>query len=259
MVNILFIGDIVSKIGRQKVKKLLPSIKKEYNIDLTIANCENATNGRGISLKHYNELLASGVDVFTTGEHIFKLKETEEHIQNMLIAMPLNLYSSFKGKRYIDIDLGKKGVVRVVSLLGMTNMKLNVFNPFHTMTKFLDEEDNKDKILFVDFHAEVTSEKQAMKWFLKNKVQALVGTHTHIQTNDAQVFKNTAFITDVGMTGSTQSVIGVKPQIIIDRFNKGLTKPFEWVKEGEGELNAVVISIDTKKIMAKNIFSLKKS
>ena len=251
--NILFIGDIVSRLGRQAVNEFLPRLKKEYDLDLVLANCENTTHGRGIILEHYEELVKSGIRAFTAGEHIYREKSILEHLANLDIAVPLNFYSNLPGKRVVNIDLGKKGAIKIVSLLGMALISDSfVLNPFHKIDQFLEE--NPKQNILVDFHAEATSEKVAMAKFLDGRVCALVGTHTHVQTSDEKILENgTAYITDVGMCGSTNSVIGVEPEIILNRFTKGQKLPFEWVKEGPFEMNAVVISIDTRNQIAKNI------
>jgi 2',3'-cyclic-nucleotide 2'-phosphodiesterase len=256
--NILFIGDIVSRLGRKAIADNLKSVIEANNIGLVIANCENVTNGRGITKEHYDELRNLGINAFTSGEHIYKLEDITENIEKLDIAIPLNLYAHNKGKRFVDIKIKNKGTVRIVSLLGNVFIKEETNNVFTTISTFLKEESNKDKIILVDLHAEATSEKQAMKFFLGGKVSAILGTHTHVQTNDAEIYNGTAYITDVGMTGSTDSVIGVKKEIIIDRMLNGGIKPFEWQKEGEYVLNAVIISIDTETKLASNITILRK-
>ncbi|PIR43125.1 metallophosphoesterase [candidate division WWE3 bacterium CG10_big_fil_rev_8_21_14_0_10_32_10] len=254
--NILFLGDIVSRLGRQAVKEFLPQLRKEHNIDIVIANCENVTNGRGIKLEHYNDLISYGINGFTTGEHIYRDTEILKKIDELDIAVPLNFYSENPGKRELTINTGKNGEIKIVSLLGMTFMSELVKNPFHAIDSYLNNtlEKNNKAITLVDFHAEATSEKIAMANFIKDRATVLVGTHTHIQTADEQIFdRKMAYITDVGMCGSKNSVIGVKTDIILNRFNKGINTPFEWEKEGEYQVNAVMISIDTKNQIAKNI------
>ena len=252
-IKILFIGDIVSRLGRKAIEDNLSTIVKENNIDVVIANCENVTNGRGITKEHYNELKRLGISAFTSGEHIYKIESIKDEIENLDIAIPLNLYAHNRGNRFVDINIENKSTIRIVSLLGNIFIKEEANNAFTTIERFLKDKSNQDRVILVDFHAEATSEKQAMKFFLAGKVSALLGTHTHIQTNDAEIFKGTAYITDVGMTGSTNSVIGVKSEIIIDRMKNGGSKPFEWQKTGEYVFNAVIISIDTKTKLASNI------
>lgn len=260
-IKILFIGDIVSKLGRNAVKELLPSIKKEYGIDFVIANGENTTNGRGISFDHYNELKSYGVDVFTSGDHIFHLDQTKDLVENLDIVIPLNSQKNVKGKRFINLKT-KNEDITVVSLISnelghKKETSENYENPYFAIRQFINEFHPKN--LFIDFHAEFTSEKQALKYYLKDEAVAIVGTHTHIQTADEQIFnKKLAFITDCGMTGSTNSILGVESEIIVKRLLLGDKAPFEWVKNGESELNAVVITIDTIKNTAKNILRVNK-
>lgn len=253
ILKILFIGDIVSRLGRKAIADNLEYIINKNSIDVVIANCENATHGRGISYKHYIELKNLGINAFTSGEHIYKVETILKNIEKIDIAIPINLPNQYKGKRYVDIKVKNKGIVRIISLLGNNAIKLEALNAFTTIDNFLSKKDNEDKIILIDFHAEYTSEKQALKHFLAGKVSAVVGTHTHVQTNDAQILKGTAYITDAGMTGSTESVIGVKKDIIINRFAKGNKDPFIWENGGKYSISAVIISIDTKTKLASNI------
>ncbi|HHH14158.1 MAG TPA: YmdB family metallophosphoesterase [candidate division WWE3 bacterium] len=250
--RILFIGDIVSYLGRKAVKECVPKLKKEYDVDLVVANCENTTGGRGISIDHYWQLVESGIDAFTSGEHIYRNPSILDEIENLDIAVPLNLYPSLLGKRFVSVKDKRGQEVIFVSLLGKVFMDPYVYNPFFSIQNFVEEHNNKT--IIVDFHAEATSEKRAMGFFLQGKVAGVLGTHTHIPTADEQILGGkTAYITDVGMTGSKNSVIGVKKEIILKRFTTGEKERFEWEREGDYLLNAVIISIDTKGQMAKNI------
>jgi hypothetical protein len=250
--NILFIGDIVSRLGRQAVIQNLARIKKTEQIDLVVANGENTTNGRGINLQHYQELINAGVDYFTSGEHIYRDKSIIKEIDSLNICVPANFYPNLPGKRLLEIDLGQKGKVYVLSLLGTVFINQQVKNPFHTIDQILEDLNSKNVI--IDFHAEATSEKAIMKNYLDGKVLAVIGTHTHVQTADEQITeKGTAFITDVGMCGSNNSSIGVKYKIVEDRLVKGIKAPFEWEKEGSYILNAVILRIDIDNEIAKNI------
>lgn len=253
MIKVLFIGDIVSRLGRQAVRKFVHKLVVDEKIDIAVANCENATNGRGISLEHYQELKDSGIDLFTAGDHIYRVKSIKDEIENLQIAVPANLYSNHPGKRVVEFDTGKNGKYYFVSLLGTVFFNdASVLNPFHTIDNILEELDTKN--VFIDFHAEATSEKQAFKHYVDGRVLGVVGTHTHVQTADEQITpKGTAFITDLGMTGSTDSVIGVRKEIVINRLSKGEKGAFEWQKEGPFALNGCIISIDTTNQIAKNI------
>jgi len=251
--NVLFIGDIVSSLGRQAISELLPQVVKEQNIDIVIANCENTTGGRGISVKHYQELKGYGIHAFTGGDHIYRYKEIEEYIGNLDIAVPLNGDKNLPGNRQVTVDLGEGEKLTVISLLGNALMKAEATNPFQAIEELLQRR-NFDHPVLVDFHAEATSEKKAMGYYLQGRVSAVVGTHTHVQTCDEEILGNkTAYITDVGMTGSINSVVGVKKEIIINRLSKGIKDKFEWEKNGNYALSAVVISIDTNKQIPKNV------
>ncbi len=251
-VKVLFIGDIVSYLGRKAIRECLPKLKEKYGIDIVVANCENVTGGRGISLNHYWDLVNYGIDAFTSGEHIYRNPSVIDKLDNLDIAVPLNLYPSLPGKRFVSVKDSNGRELIFVSLLGKVFMDPYVYNPFFSIKNFLEE--HPKSAIIVDFHAEATSEKKAMSYFLQGKVLGVLGTHTHIPTSDDQILpKGTAYITDVGMTGSINSVIGVKKDIILKRFIEGKKDRFIWEKSGAYGLNAVIISIDTNKQMAKNI------
>lgn len=250
--NVLFIGDVVSRLGRQAVTQNLAGIKKDEKIDLVIANGENTTNGRGMNIQHYQELANAGVDYFTSGEHIYREKSILREIENLSLCVPANFYPNLPGKKLLEIDLGQKGKLYVLSLLGTVFIDQQVKNPFHTVDQILEDLGSKNVIL--DFHAEATSEKAIMRNYLDGRVLAVLGTHTHVQTADEQITeKGTAFITDVGMCGSNNSSIGVKYKIVEDRLVRGINAPFEWEKEGSYILNAVILHIDIDNEIAKNI------
>lgn len=256
-IKILFIGDIVSKLGRKAVIETLTQIKDKYKVDFVIANGENATNGRGLSIKHYVELKQTGIDVFTSGDHIFYLDQTVQNIESLDLVIPLNSSKEVKGKRFFNLRCKDGSNLTVVSLIS-SDLKSkdetnNIYsNPYQAVRDFINT--NRPKNLIIDFHAEYTSEKQALKYFLKNEAVAIIGTHTHVQTADEEIFnKKLAYITDCGMTGSKNSVLGVKPEIIVKRLAMGQNEPFEWIKTGPHQLNAVVITIDTIENIAKNI------
>lgn len=240
--NILFIGDIFSTQGRNMVEKYLPDIKQKYEIDLVIANVENATHGKGLIKKQYDELLFDGISVMTMGNHTFAKKEIFDYIDEAdRLVVPYNQPKALPGigSRVFEVK-GKK--VRVTNLLGITFMDPKTSNPFEAINEVL-ENDTSD-IHIVDFHAEATSEKVAMGYYLDGKVSAVLGTHTHIQTADERILENgTGYITDVGMTGPYTSVIGCDKDIIIQRNIDGLMVPFT-VASGEGQLLAVVLKVN---------------
>lgn len=241
--RILFIGDIVGRGGRKAVELLLPDIKKEENIDLVIANAENGAAGFGITDKVYEEFTEKiGVDLLTSGNHIWDKKELIENIDKYpKLLRPLNYPESVKGKGYTLFDYNGKKIC-LISLLGRVFVQ-GVDCPFRAMDKLLDEV--KADIYLVDFHAEVTSEKKAMSYYLEKRVSLLVGTHTHVQTSDERILSDyTAYITDIGMVGGKESVIGMNKKEVLGRFLDALPYRFEIVKKGIMEFNSVVVEID---------------
>ena len=207
--NILFIGDIVGSPGRKAIAKLLPGIKEEYEVDFVVANAENASGGSGITAKVATELFASGVDVLTSGDHIWKRSEIFQLInQEERILRPLNYPQGSPG-RGAHVFKSASGVkVGVINVNGRVFMEA-LDCPFKTTLKAREDLARETKIIIVDMHAEATSEKIALGWYLDGKVSAIFGTHTHIQTADEKILpKGTAYITDAGMTGPYDSVIG---------------------------------------------------
>lgn len=240
--RILFIGDIVGKIGRRMVIEYLPELKKEQHINYTIANGENSAHGKGITTAIYKELTRAGVDFITLGNHAFHKDEVHELLKNKNIIRPANYPDSVSGSgsRVVNIN-GIK--LLIVNLQGRSFMEA-IDNPFNKIDLILDE--NEYDEVFVDFHAETTSEKQAMGYYLDGRVNAVVGTHTHVQTNDERTLENgTVYITDVGMTGYKDGILGIDKKAVIDRFIDQLPKRHIIPEKGRGLLSAVVI--DTKK------------
>lgn len=247
--KILLIGDIVGKPGRRIVKELLPIIKQKHNIDFIIANGENIAGGSGVTEKTLDELFYdAGVDVITTGDHIWKKRETQKFIDNYdNLVRPLNYPEGVPGKGSV-ITNG----IAVISLLGRIFMN-PIDCPFRIVEKEIEKIKEKTNIIIIDFHAEATSEKIAMGWFLDGRVTAVVGTHTHVQTADERILnKGTAYITDMGMTGSMDSVIGRTKDAVIQKFLTQLPVKFEVATE-DVRLNGVLIEIDEKSGKAVNI------
>ena len=247
--KILFIGDIVSKAGRCAVKSTLSDLKAEFNINLTIANAENVSGFRGLDEKSYFELCEEGIDVFTSGNHIFANKSIYPILkQEKNIIIPANFPSVHKNKdpkgsgvTIVEINYIK---VAIINLQGRVFMD-DIDCPFKTAQEIIDELDNSVKIRILDFHAEATSEKRAMGHFLNGRISALIGTHTHVQTADEEILsEGTAYITDVGMTGSRDSVIGIKKEIIINKFLTGVPQKFETSKL-DPIISFVVLDIDS--------------
>lgn len=246
--KILFIGDIVAPLGRLTVGKVLPSLKKGDKINLVLGNGENLAHGRGLTAEKVQEVLSYGIDYLTTGDHVFHISKFGEEITSLPVLRPANWPVETPGKGYEIIDLGKNGRVLLINLLGTTHINGPTENPFFTIDSILQEFENEIfSAILVDFHAEVSSESKAFGYYVDGRVTAVFGTHTHIPTADAQILPNgTAYITDVGMVGAKDSVLGVKSQIIIDRFTKIPSQKFEWVEEGAAVFNSVMLEVDKK-------------
>jgi metallophosphoesterase (TIGR00282 family) len=243
-VNILFIGDIVGKPGRKAIRELLPPLLGRFQIDLVVANGENASGGIGISIKGADELLSSGIHVLTSGNHIWKKKEILTYIQqNPDLIRPANFPPGTPGNGFVIKETKSGYRIGVLNLLGRTFMEA-VDCPFRTALEARKRIIQEASVILVDFHAEATSEKVALGWFLDGKVSAVLGTHTHIQTSDERIFpQGTAYITDAGMTGPMDSVIGVKKELAIERFLTQMPYKFEVAKR-EVVLEGAVVSID---------------
>ncbi len=251
--NLLFIGDVVGRPGRNIIRQSLSEIRGKYDLDLVIANGENIAGGVGVTLDTVQELCASGVDIITTGNHVWDKKDVFNFIgDDARITRPANYPPEVPGKGYAIYSLTNGVSVAVINIAGRVFLQ-PLDCPFRTVEHMLQKLHNKADIFVVDFHAEATSEKQALAWYLDGRVSALCGTHTHVQTNDARILPNgTAFITDVGMTGPYNSVLGVKQDLIIKRLKDQLPVRFE-VASGPTQFNAVIIEIDDCLGRAKKI------
>lgn len=242
--KILFIGDIVGKIGRNATKTLLPAVVSRYKIDLVIANGENAAGGFGITDKIVAEILHSGVHVITTGNHVWDKKEFIPQISKEdRVLRPLNYPPGVPGYGSILLTLQGGTKAAVINLSGRVFMS-NMDCPFRVGKAEVERLADLTRIIIIDFHAEATSEKIAFGHFMDSKVSAVIGTHTHVQTADEKILPGgTAYITDVGMTGPDDSVIGIEKQQIIERFLTNMPMRFETAR-GEGIFSAVVVEID---------------
>lgn len=242
--NILFIGDIVGSPGRQMLGEYLPKLKEKYYPVLTIVNGENAAAGKGITEKIYKQFMQLGVQVVTLGNHTWAKKEIIDFIDNAKnLIRPANFPENNPGKGIVYIQINDI-TVAVINLQGRTFLDPND-NPFTKADELITEAKKKTDIIFIDFHAEVTSEKQAFGWYVDGRASAVVGTHTHTQTADERILPNgTAYITDVGMTGPYDSILGVEKETIINRFLTNLPARFEVDKKGTNQLNGCVITID---------------
>lgn len=251
--RILFVGDIVGSPGRRILKDHLADIVEQRTIDLAVVNCENAASGFGITPRLADELFAAGADVLTGGNHIWDRKEIMEYLPHEpRLLRPANFPDGLPGSG-LFIGSARNGMrYAVLNLQGRTFMA-PIDCPFRAAERGLARIPPDVKVVVVDMHAETTSEKQAMGWFLDGKVSAVVGTHTHVATSDARVLPNgTAFITDVGMTGPHDSIIGMTKEPIIQRFLNSLPARFE-VAEGEVKMHTVLIDVDEATGRARSI------
>lgn len=242
--KVLFIGDIVGKVGRITLKALLPNLVDRYKLDIVIANGENIAGGFGITDKTADEILKCGVHIITSGNHIWDKKESVPYItKENRILRPLNYPPGVPGYGSILHTASNGAKIAVVNISGRVFMS-NLDCPFRVGEKEINKLRESTKNIIVDFHAEATSEKIAFGYFVDGKVSAVVGTHTHVQTADEKILPNgTAYITDVGMTGSSVSVIGIETEQIIERFLYQMPMKFETAK-GAGIFSAVVIEIN---------------
>ncbi|MFN3480974.1 MAG: TIGR00282 family metallophosphoesterase [Thermodesulfovibrionales bacterium] len=249
--KVLFIGDIVGKTGRSAVKSLLPLIVNKYKIDIVIANGENAAGGFGITEKVASELFSYGIHILTSGNHIWDKKESVPYIgKESRIIRPLNYPPGVPGFGSTTCNVRDKKI-GIINLSGRVFMS-NIDCPFRVGLSEIERLKNETDIIIIDFHAEATSEKIAFGYYVDGKVSAVIGTHTHVQTADEKILPGgTAYITDVGMTGPADSVIGIDKEQIIERFLLQMPKKFETAKGG-GIFSAVVIEIndDTGKASA---------
>jgi len=255
--RILFIGDIVGKPGREAVRDFLPELQKEYETDLVIANAENASGGRGLTKDTAQELFDSGIDFLTMGNHVWDQKEIIKFIDDeSRLIRPANYPKGVPGK-------GSGLILRSGIKIGVINLSGRIFlapleNPFSMVMEIVNTLAVQTPVIIVDFHAEATSEKVAMGWLLNGKVSAVLGTHTHIQTADARILDGgTAYITDVGMTGPRDSVLGIKKEIVLNGFLTQMPVRFE-VAGGVKQLNGVVLDIDESNGKARDIITVQK-
>lgn len=251
MLKILFIGDIVGKIGRETVKKILPGLKKELEPDLTIANGENLAHGKGVSLSALEEMMGAGINWFTNGDHTFSREKQIEAIYSgePPILRPANYSSGVPGKGCAVIKAGKHKIL-LINLIGRVFMKMDYDCPFRKLDEILANPDlAKENLsaIIVDMHAEATSEKIALKHYADGRVSALLGTHTHVMTADSQITeKGAGYITDVGMTGLADGVIGVDKENIIKSFLTQIKYTHELPEKGKTILSAILVTINPK-------------
>lgn len=241
--KILAVGDIVGESGVRKLKELLPKIRREENIDFVITNGENSAGGMGITEKNFKDIIEAGTNVITMGNHTWGKKDIFKFIDDPQILRPANYPKGVVGKGLGIYECnGKK--IAVMNFMGRVDINILTENPFIMAREMVENLRGKVDIIVIDFHAEATAEKIAMARFLDGKATIIFGTHTHVQTGDEQILPNgTAYITDLGMTGPKNSVIGMDIQASIKRFETALPEKYK-LAEGECILNAVVFEID---------------
>lgn len=247
-VRVLFVGDVVSDSGCKCLMQLLPNFKKINAIDFCVVNGENSAVGNGITPLSCNDILTAGADLVTGGNHTLRRQEFHEFLDNNSFAAirPANLHRTAPGKGTAVLTRGSKKL-GIINLMGAAFMDYTAVNPFDCLDEKIKEmEDDGIKCILVDFHAEATGEKRALGFFADGRVSAVIGTHTHVRTADAQILPNgTAYLTDAGMTGPVQSVLGVEPQAIIKKMHTGL--PVRFTNPGGAcSMGCVVIEIDEK-------------
>lgn len=254
--KILAIGDIVGNIGLNKLKEQLPQIISKENIDFTVVNAENTSGGMGITINDFNTLMKMKIDAITMGNHTWGKKDIFSFIDNPKILRPANYSKGVPGKGFNIFECKEKKIA-VINLIGRTDMGVLSENPFSVAEELVYKLREKADIIILDFHAEATAEKIAMKHFLDGKVNIIFGTHTHVQTADEEITKNgTGYITDLGMTGPKNSVIGMDPKASIKRFVTSLPERYK-LAEGESILNGCIFELDDNNNKVKNIYKIR--
>ena len=256
--NILCIGDIVGRPGREAVKFALPRIKAEHGIDFIIANAENASGGSGLIPKNADEILSYGVDMMTMGDHVWDKQEIFPYLDGnqQKIIRPANFPEGVPGVGWSVVTAANGVKVAVINLLGRTFMRYNVLCPFRTLDAILAQIKDQASVVIVDMHAETTSEKVAMGLYSDGRVSLVYGTHTHIQTADEKILpQGSAYITDLGMSGPYDSVIGQDKNKIITRFLTSMPNQFE-VAQSPATVHGVILKVDAKTGKAEKITRL---
>ncbi|MCD6471116.1 TIGR00282 family metallophosphoesterase [bacterium] len=262
--KVLFFGDIVGKIGRKAIIKTLPKLKKKFKPDLVLANGENLAHGKGVTVKTVKQVLDAGIDYLTSGNHFWSNREGVKNVlkEKLPIIRPANYPKSYSGKGYVVINK-KNQKILLINLIGrvfLEKPEWKIKNPFAEVDKILKKFPNI-KMKIVDFHAEATGEKNAFGYYLNGRVSIVLGTHTHIQSADERILsEGTAYITDVGMVGGYNSVIGFKKDSIVEAMSQGLLKApkIDIPKSGKALVNAVLVDIDTKTGKSENIRRINK-
>ena len=256
-IKVLFFGDIVGSLGREAVKAYLSQHREKDSIDFVIANGENTTHGHGCSLEHYRQLKACGIDCITSGNHFFNNPDSIKCASEMQDQIrPYNLDPAVPGKGVKTFTLKNGVTISVINLIGRVFLPMTQSNPFYALDEILKTL-NSD-IIFVDFHAEATAEKRCLAEYAKGRVTAVIGTHTHVQTNDAKILANgTFFLTDAGMNGAYDSSLGVELDSAIYRTVTGIPSLNAIPRKGRKLVNAVslVIDIEQKKVIEYSLIN----
>ncbi len=252
--RILFIGDVVGSLGRNFLASNLPKLKKKFHPQVTIVNGENAAAGRGITSKIYKKFLQDGVDVVTLGNHTWDNRDVFEFINDAKkMVRPANFPTGTPGKGMVFVQVNQYELA-VINLQARTFMTADLIDPFSTAKELIEEAKKRTPLIFIDFHGETTSEKQAMGWFLDGQVAAVIGTHTHVQTNDKRILPGgTAYLSDVGMTGPYDGILGMKKEPVLEKFLTALPQRFEVIETGRGILSGCIIDVDDHTGKALNI------
>ena len=251
--NILLIGDVVGRPGRELVRKGLRALIDVHGLDFVIANAENAAAGFGVTKDIGDALLESGVDVMTSGNHIWDKKEVIDYIKTeRRLLRPANYPAGVPGRGSSVVEAGDGRAVGVINVMGRVFM-LPIDDPFAVVLREIENIRHRTRVIIVDFHAEATSEKIAMGWHLDGRVTAIIGTHTHVQTADERILpKGTAYLTDMGMTGPHDSIIGMEVGPSLARFLNGMPSKFE-PATGNARLNGVIIEADERTGLARRV------
>lgn len=242
--KIMLTGDVIGHPGRKAFREHTPRIREKYGIDVVVVNGENSAGGKGITRRSLDELYQAGADIVTSGNHVWDKKDVLEFIdQEPFLIRPANYPEGAPGKGYCVYPFKAKNI-GVVNLSGRAFMP-DMDCPFQKIEEILRQLQRECDIIFLDFHAETTSEKMAMGWYLDGRVNAVVGTHTHIQTADDRILpEGTAYITDLGMVGSWNSILGVKTEIILQKFTTCLPCRFDLEESGPMVFSALIVDID---------------
>ena len=250
--KILAIGDIVGENGLNKLKEVLPNLKQKEKIDFVIVNGENVAGGMGITIKHFKQILLAGADVVTLGNHTWSKKDVFNIIDEERLIRPANYPKGVVGKGYNIYSCNNKKIA-VINLIGRTNMGVLAENPFLEADSIIEKIKDKADYIVIDFHAEATAEKIALAHYLDGKVNIIFGTHTHVQTADEMILpKGTAYITDIGMTGPIDSVIGMDKKASIKRFVTTLPEKYK-IADGESKFNSCLFELNDETGRIENV------